>query len=93
MRTRELVVEVAVVNVWDIDTRIVIMVGTRERDELAILWFSGPTTTDGELRARWVEFGATHAYCKLECNNFVADEVVSGSNIGRKCNASGSTSH
>ena len=92
-RTRKLVVEVAVVDIWDEDTRVVITVGAGEGDQLVFLWFTSPTTTDGKLRARWVKLCATHADGELECDDFMTNEVVSGGNVGRKVNASRGTSH
>lgn len=63
------------------DAGVVGAVGTGHADELAVLGRTGLASTDLDLCAAWVELGSAEAVGKVQGDDFVAEDVVSGGEV------------
>lgn len=80
---RELVVALAeLAVVWEEDAGVGVAVGAGEGHELVRGGSSGARAANLDLCAGWVELCATFVNGKVESDDFVADEVVSGGDVG-----------
>jgi hypothetical protein len=68
---------------WDIDARIIVMVGPRKGYQFAGTRNSRTISAYRKLGTRWVELGTAHLGGKMESNDFMADEISTRSDIGR----------
>ena len=85
--TRELVGSVA--ESVNEDTRVVVLVGTRESDKLIGAGGSGLTTTNVDLDTGRVELGASGLISQMKGDNLVTEEISTMSEVGRELEGMG----